>query len=111
MKPIAKFDVSTVLYDAVVTVYQCYQDGIPYVHVWEYRGPMDCGSYNMSHKDWSDYDPLVIETNTSMTNMSHKDWSDYDPLVIEVLVSHDIEATAIEVRDMIENAMVEHIAR
>jgi hypothetical protein len=89
MKPIAKFDVSTVLYDAVVTVYQCYQDGIPYVHVWEYRDAMDHSSYNMFHKDWSDYDPLVIE----------------------VLVSHDIEATAIEVRDMIENTMVEHIAR
>lgn len=89
MKAIAKFDVSTVLYDAVVTVYQCYQDGIPYVHVWEYRGPRDHGAYNMFHKDWSDYDPLVIE----------------------VLVSHDIERTAIEVRDMIENAMVEYIAK
>ena len=88
MKPIAKFDVSTVLYDAVVTVYQCYQDGVPYVHVWEYRGPRDHGFYNMFHKDWSDYDPLVIE----------------------VLVSHDIERTATEVRDMIENAMVEYIA-
>lgn len=89
MKPIAKFDVSTVLYNAVVTVFQCYQDGIPYVHVWEYRGPGDHGAYNMLHKDWSGYDPLVIE----------------------VLVSHDIETTAIEVRDMIENTMVEHIAR
>ena len=88
MKPIAKFDVSTVLYDAVVTVYQCYQDGIPYVHVWEYRGPMDHSSYNMFHKDWSDYDPVVIEA----------------------LVSHDIEATAREVRDMIENTIVEHVA-
>lgn len=89
MKPIAKFDVSTVLYDAIVTVYQCYQDGIPYVHVWEYRGPMDCGTYNMFRKDWSDYDPLVIE----------------------VLVSHDIEHTARKVRDMIENTMVEYIAK
>lgn len=88
MKPIAKFDVSTVLYSAIVTVFQCYQDGIPYVHVREYRGPRDHGFYNMFHKDWSDYDPLVIE----------------------VLISHDIERTAREVRDMIENTMVEYIA-